>query len=41
VGERKWHTDCFVCAVCRVSLVQGGFKEKEGVMYCKQHDRRV
>jgi len=37
VNDLRWHQQCFQCFVCKMSLVDGGFKEKEGRAYCKPH----
>jgi paxillin len=34
-NERKYHEECFTCFVCDKSLLESGFVEKDGNLYCE------
>jgi LIM domain len=37
--DKHWHTDCFVCSMCRISLVGKGFVLSEkGAILCPDCD---
>lgn len=33
--DRRWHEECFLCSVCKISLADCGFAEIEGKLLCE------
>ncbi|XP_023228116.1 four and a half LIM domains protein 2-like isoform X2 [Centruroides sculpturatus] len=40
-GDRNWHCNCFLCAVCERSLVEKGFIADGRAIFCLECDKQI